>query len=122
MYGDWLFLCKFCEGKCLERTVLLLWTNSFCYKPSKINQSHGFYQFTARGTDCRLIKSLVSSNRNWKTEFFLCLRFLGWEPDGRYRDTFAPYTGDLRNLRPEGMPLPFFSFLFPLFYLLFIYV
>ena len=36
----------------------------FCYKPSEINQSQGFYQFTARGSDCRLIKSLVSSNRN----------------------------------------------------------
>ena len=33
----------------------------FCYKPSKINQSLGFYQFIARGTNCKLIKSLVSS-------------------------------------------------------------
>ena len=24
------------------------------------------------------------------------------------RDTFAPYTGNLGNLRPEGMSLPFF--------------
>ena len=36
----------------------------FYYKPSEINQSLGFYQFTAKGTNCRLIKSLVSSNRN----------------------------------------------------------
>ena len=34
----------------------------YCYKPSKINQSLGFYQFTARGKDYRLIKSLVTSN------------------------------------------------------------
>ena len=39
----------------------------FCYKPSEINQSLGFHQFTARGKDCRLIKSLASSDRNWKS-------------------------------------------------------
>ena len=33
------------------------------------------------------------------------------------RDTFAPYIGDLGNLRPEGMPSPF-SLLFLPFYLL----
>ena len=42
----------------------------YCYKPSEINQSHGFYQFTAKSKDCRLIKSLVTSDRNWKTKFF----------------------------------------------------
>ena len=36
----------------------------YCYKPSEIHQSLGFYQFIARGTDCRLIKSLVSFDRN----------------------------------------------------------
>ena len=36
----------------------------YCYKPSEINQSLGFYQFIARGKDYRLIKSLVTSNRN----------------------------------------------------------
>ena len=36
----------------------------FCYKPSEINQSLGFYQFIAKGKDCRLIKSLVTSDRN----------------------------------------------------------
>ena len=36
----------------------------FCYKLSEINQSLGFYQFTAKGKDCRLIKSLVTSDRN----------------------------------------------------------
>ena len=47
----------------------------FCYKPSEINQSLGFYQFTARGKDYRLIKSLVTSDRNWKTEFFFVSGF-----------------------------------------------
>ena len=36
----------------------------FCYKSFEINQSQGFYQFTARGNDCRLIKYFVSSDRN----------------------------------------------------------
>ena len=47
----------------------------YCYKPSEINQSLGFYQFTARGKDYRLIKSLVISDRNWKTEFFFVSSF-----------------------------------------------
>ena len=45
------------------------------YKPSEINQSLGFYQFTARGKDYRLIKSLVTSDRNWKMEFFFVSGF-----------------------------------------------
>ena len=45
----------------------------YCYNPSEINQSLGFYQFIARGNDCRLIKSLVTSKRIWKTEFFFVL-------------------------------------------------
>ena len=47
----------------------------FCYKPLEINQSLDFYQFTARGTDCRLIKSLISFDRNWKTKFFFISGF-----------------------------------------------
>ena len=47
----------------------------YCYKSSEINQSLGFYQFTARGKDYRLIKSLVTSDRNWKTEFFFVSGF-----------------------------------------------
>ena len=47
----------------------------FCYKPSEINQSLGFYQFTARDKDCRLIKSLVMFDKNWKTEFFFVSGF-----------------------------------------------
>ena len=47
----------------------------FCYKPLEINQSLGFYQFTARDKDCRLIKSLASFDRNWKTEFIFVSGF-----------------------------------------------
>ena len=67
----------------------------------------------------RLIKSLVSSDRNWKTEFFFVSGFWTGNPVDVGRDTFAPYTGDLGNLRPEGMPSPF-SLLFLPFYLLFV--
>ena len=50
----------------------------YCYKPSEINQSLDFYQVIVRGKDYRLIKFLVTSDRNWKTEFFfVSLRFLG---------------------------------------------
>ena len=87
----------------------------FCYKPSEINQSLGFYQFMARGKGCRLIKSLASSDRNWKTEFIFVSGFWVGNPVDVGRDPFAPYSGDLGNLRPEGTSLPFFFFLFILF-------
>ena len=93
----------------------------FCYKPSEINQSLGFYQFAARGKDCRLIKSLALSDRNWKIEFIFVSGFWVGNPVDVYRDPFAPYSGDLRNLRPEGTSLPFFFFLL-FFLLLFIYL
>ena len=35
----------------------------YCYNPLEINQSLVFYQFSSRGTDCRLIKSLLKSNK-----------------------------------------------------------
>ena len=115
MYGDWLSLCKFCGGKCLEGTVLLPWTSSFlyCYKPSEIHQSPGFYQFTARGRDCRLVKSLASSDKKWKTEFFFVSSFWAGNPMDVGQNTFGRYAGDLGNLRPEGKslsfpPLPFY--------------
>ena len=75
----------------------------FCYKPSEINQSQGFYQFTARGSDCKLIKSLVSSDRNWKTEFFFVSGFWSGHPVEVGRNTFALYTRELGNLHPKGM-------------------
>ena len=35
----------------------------YCYKPSEISQSLAFYQFSARGSSCRLVKSLPTSDR-----------------------------------------------------------
>ena len=67
----------------------------YCYKPSKINQSLGFYQFTARGKDYRLIKSIVSSDRNWKTEFF----FVSGLWAGHHRGFSRPISSLHRRVR-----------------------
>ena len=75
----------------------------YCYKPFEINQSIGFYQFIARGKDYRLIKSLVTSDRNWKTEFFFVSGFWARRPIEVDRDPFPPYTRELGNLHLEGM-------------------
>ena len=74
----------------------------YYYKPSEINQSLDFYQFTAIGKYYRLIKSLVTSDRNWKTEFFFVSSFWAGHPVEVGRDPFAPYTRELGNLRPKG--------------------
>ena len=59
------------EGKC----PLTVDEFFYCYKLSEINQSFDFYQFTAKGKDYRLIKFLVTSDRNWKMEFFFISGF-----------------------------------------------
>ena len=79
----------------------------YCYKPSEISQSLGFHQFTVRGKDCRLIKSLPAYDRNWKTEFFFVSSFWAGNPVKVGRDPFAPYTRELGNLCPEGMFLSY---------------
>ena len=73
----------------------------YCYKPSEISQSLGFYQFSIRGSNCRLVKSLPTSDRKWKTEFFFVSRFWAGKPVEVGRDPFPPYTGEMGNLRPE---------------------
>ncbi|KAL4634157.1 hypothetical protein ACB092_04G178400 [Castanea dentata] len=78
----------------------------YCYKSSEINQSFGFYQFTTRGRDCRIIKSLVTLDRNWKTEYFFVSGFWAGHSIEVGRDPFAPYTGELWNLRPEAVRQP----------------
>ena len=91
----------------------------YCYKPSEINQSLGFYQFTAKGKDCRLIKSLVTSDRNWKTGFFFVSSFWAGHPVEVGRDPFALYTGKLGNLHPKGMFFIFYYFI--IIYFIFVY-
>ena len=90
----------------------------YYYKPSEINKSLDFYQFTARGKNCRLIKSLITSDRNWKREFFFIFGFRFGHPVKVGRDTFASYTRELGNLRPEGMLCFALLFVFKCFYLL----
>ena len=75
----------------------------FCYRPLKINQSLSFYQFTARGKDCRLIKSLVTFDRNWKMEFLFFCGFWSRHPVEVGRDPFTLYTRELGNLHPKCM-------------------
>ena len=84
----------------------------YCYKPSEINQFLGFYQFTAKGKDYRLIKSLVTSDRNWKTKFFFVSGFCARRPIEVDRDLFSPYTRELGNLHPEGIFVPTLLFNF----------
>ena len=78
----------------------------YCYKPFEISQSDDFYQFTTRGNDCRLIKSLASSDRKWKMEYIFVSSFWAGSPMDIGRDSFPPYTRDLGNLCPEGTSLP----------------
>ena len=93
----------------------------YCYKPSKIHQSLGFYQFTARGKDCRMIRSLPLFDRKWKTEFFFVSGSWVGNPSNVGRHIFGHYTGDLGNLRPKGKSLPFFNYYYFLYSNLFLY-
>ena len=84
----------------------------YCYKPSEINQSNGFYQFTARGNDCRLIKSLASSDKNWKTEFIFISGFLGREPCGHWQGSFCSLHWGLREPSSSRYVPPLYFSLF----------
>ena len=77
----------------------------YCYKPSKISQSLGFYQFSTRGSNYRLVKSLPTFDRRWKTEFFFVSGFWVGNLIEVGKDPFPPYTREMGNLRLEGMLL-----------------
>ena len=51
----------------------------YCYKPSEIKQSAGFYQFSSRGPQFSLIRGHSSSDKLWKKEFFFI--FGNWAGD-----------------------------------------
>ena len=84
----------------------------YCYKSSKISQSLGFYQFSTKGSNCRLVKSLSTSDRKWKIEFFIISKFWVGNPVEVGRDPFPPYTSEMGNLHLEGMSLFHYSFHF----------
>ena len=74
----------------------------YCYKPSGISQPLGFYQFSARGSDYRMIRSLPSSDREWKKEFFFVSGPWAGDPFEVGQDTFPPLVNNLGRLCPEG--------------------
>ena len=87
----------------------------YCYKPSEIKKSAGFYQFSSRGSYYSLIKGRSSSDRFWKQEFFIISGKWAGDPAVVGSPSFPPFTSPLGRLRPEGMcSFHFISFL--LFY------
>ena len=74
----------------------------YCYKPTEIHKSLQFFPFSARGFGCRMIESLPTSNRLWKTEFFCISRFWAGDPIEVGRDAFPPYTGAMGHLHSES--------------------
>ena len=94
----------------------------YCYKPSEIKKSAGFYQFSSRGTPYSLIKGRSSSDRVWKTEFFIISGDWAGDPIDVANAPFPPFTNPLGRLRPEGMfPFHFISsYLFSFIYSIFL--
>ena len=91
----------------------------YCYKPLEIKKSAGFYQFSSRGPHFSLIKGRSSSDRLWKTEFFIISRDWAGDLVDVNSAPFPPFTSPLGRLRPEGMY--FFQFFFFLFLFLYFY-
>ena len=85
----------------------------YCYKPSEIKKSVGFYQFSSRGPHFSLIKGRSSSDRLWKTEFFIISGDWAGDPVDVNSASFPPFTSPLGHLRPKGI---YFSLLFFIFY------
>ena len=74
----------------------------YCYKPSEIKKSAGFYQFSSRGPYFSLIKGRSSSDRLWKTEFFIISGDWAGDLIDVNSAPFPPFTSPLGRLRPEG--------------------
>ena len=82
----------------------------YCYKPLKIKKSAGFYQISSRGPHFSLIKGHSSSDRLWKTKFFIISGDWAGDPIDVNSAHFLPFTSPLGRLCPEGMY--FFHFFF----------
>nr|XP_023903241.1 uncharacterized protein LOC112015114 [Quercus suber] len=74
----------------------------YCYKPSEIKKSAGFYQFSSRGSYYSLIKGRSSSDKLWKKEFFIISGNWAEDPADVGNAPFPPFTGPLGRLLPEG--------------------
>ncbi|XP_065628752.1 uncharacterized protein LOC136061323 [Quercus suber] len=78
----------------------------YCYKPSEIKQSAGFYQFSSRGSQYSLIKGRSSSDRLWKQEFFVISGNWAGDPTEVSNAPFPPFTSPIGRLRPEAVTRP----------------
>nr|POF21161.1 hypothetical protein CFP56_06961 [Quercus suber] len=78
----------------------------YCYKPSEIKKSTGFYQFSSRGSYYSLINGRCSSDRLWKKEFFII--FGNWARDlvDVGNAPFPPFTNPIGRLRLEAVVRP----------------
>ena len=86
----------------------------YYYKPSEIKRSAGFYQFSSRASYYSLIKGRNSSDRLWKTEFFIISGDWAGDPVDVHSAPFPPFTSPIGRLRLEGMfSFQFISFLSP---------
>ena len=71
-----------------------------------------------RGSHFSLIKGRSSSDRLWKTEFFIISGNWAGDPVDVHSAPFPPFTNPIGHLRPEGMfSYQFISFLFTCFQL-----
>ena len=100
--------CKALEGNCLITVDEFL----YCYTPSGIKKSVGFYRFSSRSPYFSLIKGRSSSNRLWKTEFFIISGNWAQGLVDVSSAPFPPFTGPLNRLHPEDMSFSHFSYLF----------
>ena len=90
----------------------------YCYKPYEIKKSASFYQFSSRGSYYSLIKGRRSSDRLWKTKFFIISRNWAGDPIDVRSAPFPPFTSPIGRLRPKGMfSFQFISFPFTCFQL-----
>ncbi|XP_030969724.1 uncharacterized protein LOC115989999 [Quercus lobata] len=78
----------------------------YCYKPSEIKKSAGFYQFSSRGSYYSLITGRSSSDRLWKKEFFIISGNWAGDPADVGIPLFPPFTSPLGRLRPEAVVRP----------------
>ena len=105
MVGGSLWQCKFYGKRSLKGIIRYCGRVPVLFTPTEINKSLGIYQFSARGSSCRIIRSLPSSNRLWKREFFFVFGSWAGDPVEVGKDTFHPYIGAIGCLQYEGMLL-----------------
>ena len=71
MVGESSWPCKYCGRKLLRGIVLVLWTSSSIVI-NLLGSANplAFTSFFARGSNYRMIRSLPTSDKEWKKEFF----------------------------------------------------